>query len=140
MLWRVRGRRVSQATNFVGIQSCPTPPRHPAVRPDPTRPWYVPVLDSTSASKKIQKFIQAKTTMSESGVQITDFKFVQQHSKNCISAVTCRIRKSRITRAGRVVAHGAVAGRFQAELPANRSIRLEINPSSHPPKHRRHIA
>ena len=45
---KVRGTLVSWANNSVGIQSCPTPPRHSAVRPDPTRPWYVWVLDSTS--------------------------------------------------------------------------------------------
>ena len=28
-------------------KSCPIPPRHPAVRPDATRPGYVRVLDST---------------------------------------------------------------------------------------------
>ena len=47
-LWRVRGRLVSWANSSVGTQSCSTPPRHAAVRPDPTRPWYVRVLDSTS--------------------------------------------------------------------------------------------
>ena len=47
MLWRVRRRLVSWANSSVGIQSCPTPPRHPAVRPDATRLWYVRVLDST---------------------------------------------------------------------------------------------
>ena len=31
----------------IGEQSCPTPPRHPAVRSDATCPWYVRVLDST---------------------------------------------------------------------------------------------
>ena len=48
MLGKVRGRLVSRANSSVGIQSCPTPPRHLAVRPDATRPWYVRVLDSTS--------------------------------------------------------------------------------------------
>ena len=47
MLWRVRGRLVPLANNFVGTQSCPTPPRHSSVRPDPTNPWYVWVSDST---------------------------------------------------------------------------------------------
>ena len=47
MLWRVRGRLVSWANSSVGIQSCPTPPGHPAVRSVPTRQWYVRVLDST---------------------------------------------------------------------------------------------
>ena len=48
MIWKVRGGLISWANSSVGIQSCPTPPRHPAVRPDPNRPWYVRVLDSTS--------------------------------------------------------------------------------------------
>ena len=46
--WRVQGTCVSWANNSVGTQSCPTPPGRPAERPDPTRPWYVRVLDSTS--------------------------------------------------------------------------------------------
>ena len=46
--WWVRGSLVSWANNSVGTQSCPTPPGRPAGRPDPTRPWYVRVLDSTN--------------------------------------------------------------------------------------------
>ena len=49
MLWRVRKTLVSWANSSVGIQFCSTrlvlP--DPAVRPDPTRPWFVRVLDST---------------------------------------------------------------------------------------------
>ena len=48
MPWKLRGMLVSWANSSVGIQSCPTPPHRPAVRPDPTRPWYVRILDSTS--------------------------------------------------------------------------------------------
>ena len=48
MPWRVRGTLVSWANCSVGVQSCPAPPRRPAVCPDPTRPCYVRVLDSTS--------------------------------------------------------------------------------------------
>ena len=47
MLWGVRGTFVSLANCSVGVPSCPAPPRRPAVRPDPTRPWYVRILDST---------------------------------------------------------------------------------------------
>ena len=49
MLWRVRRTLVSWANSSVGIQFCSTPPvlPDPAVRPDPTRPWFVRVLDST---------------------------------------------------------------------------------------------
>ena len=50
ILWRVRGRLVSWANSSVGIQSCPTPPRHPAVRSVPTRQRYVRVLDSTGTN------------------------------------------------------------------------------------------
>ena len=46
MPWGVRGTLVSWAYCSVGVPSCPAPPRRPAVRPDPTRPWYVRVLDS----------------------------------------------------------------------------------------------
>ena len=53
MPWKVRGTLVSWANSSVGIQSCPTPPRRPAARPDPTRPWYVRVLDSTSRSRQL---------------------------------------------------------------------------------------
>ena len=50
MPWRIRGTFsfVSWANSSVGVPSCPVPPRRPAVRPDPTRPWYVRVFDSTS--------------------------------------------------------------------------------------------
>ena len=47
MSWRVRWTFVSLANNFVGTQSCPNPLGRSAGRPDPTRPWYVRVLDST---------------------------------------------------------------------------------------------
>ena len=47
MPWRVQGTFVCCADNSVGIQSCPTPRGRPTERPDPTRPWYVQVLDST---------------------------------------------------------------------------------------------
>ena len=65
MLWRVRGRLVSWANSSVGIQSCPTPPRHPAVRSVPTRQWYVRVLDSTgfefSNNQLIILFVDSKS-------------------------------------------------------------------------------
>ena len=48
MPWGVRGTLVSWADCSVGAPSCRAPPRRPAVRPDPTHPWYVQVLDSTS--------------------------------------------------------------------------------------------
>ena len=41
--WGVRGTLVSWACCLVGVPFCPAPPRRPAVRPDPTRPWYVQV-------------------------------------------------------------------------------------------------
>ena len=47
MLWGMRGMIVPKAHSSIGEQSCPTPTRHPAVRPDATHPWYVRVLDST---------------------------------------------------------------------------------------------
>ena len=54
MPWWVRETIVSRAHWSVGVPSCPTPPRHPAVR-RPTRPargmfgfWVRKVLDSTS--------------------------------------------------------------------------------------------
>ena len=52
MPWGVRGTLVSWAYSSVGVPSCPAPPRCPAVRPDPTRPWYVRVLDSTSENTR----------------------------------------------------------------------------------------
>ena len=48
MPWGVRGTLVPWANCSVGVPSCPAPPRRPAVRPDPTCPWYVRVLDSTT--------------------------------------------------------------------------------------------
>ena len=49
MPWGIRRTLASWANSSVGIQSCPTSPRRPAVRPDPTRPWYVRVSDSTGS-------------------------------------------------------------------------------------------
>ena len=60
--WRVYGTCVSWANSFVGTQSCPTPPGRSAGRPDPTRPWYVRVLDSTNI------FIFADTRCTLSGM------------------------------------------------------------------------
>ena len=40
ILWRVRRRLVSPVNSSLGIQSCPTPLCHSAVRPAPARPWY----------------------------------------------------------------------------------------------------
>ena len=48
MPWGVRWTFVSWANNSVGTQSCLTPLGRSAERSDPTRPWYVRVLDSTS--------------------------------------------------------------------------------------------
>ena len=44
---RVRWTFVSWANSCVGTESWTTPHGRPAGRPDPTRPWYVRVLDST---------------------------------------------------------------------------------------------
>ena len=44
----VRWTFASWANSSVGTQSCPTLPGRSAGRPDPTRPWYVRVLDSTN--------------------------------------------------------------------------------------------
>ena len=53
MPWRVRWTFVSWANSFVGAQSCPTPPGRSAGRADPTRPWYVRVLDSTGSGSVV---------------------------------------------------------------------------------------
>ena len=53
---------------------------------------------------------------------------------------TCRIQNPDIPRAGRVGAHGEVAGRGRAGLDANRTVRLGDKPPSYPPEHRRHVA
>ena len=53
MPWRVRWTFVSWANNSVGTQSCPTPPGRSAVRPDPTQPLYVRVLDSTKKAQSV---------------------------------------------------------------------------------------
>ena len=47
MLWRVRGRLVSWSNNFVDILFYPFPFRHPTVRSESSRPWYVRVYEST---------------------------------------------------------------------------------------------
>ena len=46
MPWRERWAPVSEANNFVGTQSCPTPLGRSAWRFEPTRLWYVRVLYS----------------------------------------------------------------------------------------------
>ena len=64
MPWGVRGTHVSWANCFVCVPTCPAPPRRPAVRPDPTRPWYVWVLDSTDYMlPDIFKYNQADSNM-----------------------------------------------------------------------------
>ena len=64
MLWRVRGRLVSWANSSVGIQSCPTPPRHAAVRSVPTRQWYVRVPGHALHEKGFQDTGQQPGTKS----------------------------------------------------------------------------
>ena len=49
ILWKVRWTFVSRANSSVGTQSCATPPGRSAGLPEPTRPLYVRVLDSTGA-------------------------------------------------------------------------------------------
>ena len=46
MPWMERETLCFWAYCSVGVSSCPAPPRRPAVRPNPTRSWYVRVLDS----------------------------------------------------------------------------------------------
>ena len=48
MPWKVRGPVPSLANSPVGVLCCPAQPRPAVRRPDPTRPLYVRVLDSTS--------------------------------------------------------------------------------------------
>ena len=63
MPWRERWTFVSWANNSVGTKSCPTSPGRSAGRSDPTRPWYVRVLDSTGKpfSRKACPGIVSKT-------------------------------------------------------------------------------
>ena len=56
MLWRVRGMVVSWANRSVGVTSFAAPAPPPAVRRlDPSRPWYVKVLDSTRAAHSMSE-------------------------------------------------------------------------------------
>ena len=57
MPWGVQGTLVFWAYCSVGVPSCPALPRRPAVRPDPTRPWYVRVLESTGLNRN--SFVRA---------------------------------------------------------------------------------
>ena len=52
---RERWTFVSWAKNTVGTQSCPTPPGRSARRSDPTRLWYVRVLDSTGGKRLVTR-------------------------------------------------------------------------------------
>ena len=54
--------------------------------------------------------------------------------------IICLVQNPDIPQAGRVGAHGRVAGRGRAGLYANRTVRLGDNPFSYPPKHRRNVA
>ena len=64
--WRVHGTYVPWPNKSIGTQSCSTLPGRSARRPDPTRPWYVRVLDSTGfflfldmpCMKKMNKYKQ----------------------------------------------------------------------------------
>ena len=51
-----------------------------------------------------------------------------------IIIITSRVQNPDISRAGRVGAHGGLAGRIRAGLFAHRTVRLGNNPSSHSPK------
>ena len=62
MLRGERGTVVSRANRSVGVPSCLAPLRRPAVRrPDPTSPWYVRVLDSTSLICSCFRFVETTT-------------------------------------------------------------------------------
>ena len=109
----VRGTLVSWAHCSVGVPSRPAPPRRPAVRPDPTRPWYVRVLDSTSWSITKDKWLvyfQAAPQLFETVVHQVFF---------------CRIQNPDIPRAGPGEApHGGARGRSGARqdgTPTGRS-------------------
>ena len=75
MHWGVRWTLVSWANCSVGAPSCPAPLRRRAVRFDPTRPWYVRVLESTNSN--LQIFMHARNCilisthpLHEQGVQV----------------------------------------------------------------------
>ena len=53
--------------------------------------------------------------------------------------MTCRVQNPDIPRASRVEEHDEMVGRDRKRLFANRTVRLEKNPSSHSLKHRRHV-
>ena len=61
MPWGVRATLVSWANCSVGVPSCPAPPRRPAVRTVPTRPWYVRVLDSTNCFNSQSGFLRSSS-------------------------------------------------------------------------------
>ena len=143
MLWKVRGRLVSWANSFVGTQSCPTPPRHPAVCPDPTRPRYVRVLDSTS--------MLPSHTASLSPCEVQPLALAIIGTATCSPnegcsttlsphKITCRIPNPDIPRAGRVGAPGGTAGRGRAGLGANRFVRPGNTSPVYPPRDRRNVA
>ena len=98
--WRVRGRLVSWANNFVGIQSCPTLLRRPAVRPDPTRPRYVRVLDSTGTAvlvpviNRIQTAFQLRISFQHSAyIGLPLFVFLGKRSSD-VFTMSWRVRRT----------------------------------------------
>ena len=57
-----------------------------------------------------------------------------------LSTVTCRVQNPGIPWAGRVGAHGGVAGRGRAAQDAKIIVRLGDERPSHPPRGRRYVA
>ena len=140
MLWKILGTLVSRANSSVGIQSCPTPPRHPAVRSVPTRQWYVRVLASTGFGHWTNKVVRHACRSFFVKFKVHSYKNVRVLSNENTFQSTCQVQKPDIPRAGRIRAHGGVAGRGWAGLNANRTVRLGDNPFLYHPKHRRHVA
>ena len=69
MPWKVRGSLVSWTNSSVGIQSCPTPPRRPAVRPGPKPACGMFGLWTRKISKRIQYVQIPGHALHEKGVQ-----------------------------------------------------------------------
>ena len=118
----------------------PAPPHRPAVRrADPTGPWCVRVLDSTSSMQTGQ------------GTQCPVLRAVYQRDHGCSSFLAadrndmefiCRIQNPDTPREGRVgrLTAGRLGRAGPAEWVADGFVRAGHNRPSRPPEHRRQLS
>ena len=159
--WRARGWVVSWPDRPNGVPSyAAPPPRRPTVRrPDPTGRsvsgfWIRQVMNANIQCAGKGGFGQSKVALSKrecrqgSLAKEQLLRLPSNTKKDDLSLgtrsmntyITCRIQNPDIPRAGRVGAHGGVAGRGRAGPDANRTVRPGDKLPAYSPKHRRQVA